>query len=267
MKRIHLFEICDQPWLPATLRDAATAYLETSLRLSGQAKFLFPKLAAALRAAKTEQILDLCSGSGGPVPLAIEELPVLGIEVRATLTDAFPNLAAFERLARESSGRIDFIREPVDATRVPRELEGLRTLFNAFHHFRPERARAILDAAARDRHPIAIFELVGRDPAMLLGILFAWLGVLFLMPFVRPFRWSGLFFTYVLPVLPLLVVFDGLVSCLRVYSIPELEALAAEVGTDVPGYNFEAGRIRIGRAPLYATYLVGTPTSPFPSDP
>jgi hypothetical protein len=82
------------------------------------------------------------------------------------------------------------------------------------------------------------------------------------MPFVRPFRWSGLFFTYVLPVLPLLVVFDGLVSCLRVYSVAELEALAAEVEAARPGYRFETGRIRIGRAPVHATYLIGTPFSP-----
>ena len=31
-------------------------------------------------------------------------------------------------------------------------------------------------------------------------------------PFVRPFRWSRLLFTYVIPLIPLLVLFDGTVS-------------------------------------------------------
>ena len=261
MKRVHLFELCDQAWFPAVFRNAATEYLETSLRFSGQAEFLVPKLADALRDGGTDRIVDLCSGSGGPVPLALEELRERGVEARATLTDAFPNLAAFEHVAAASSGRIDFVPDPVDVTVVPRQLSGLRTLFNAFHHFRPETARTILRAAARDRSPLAIFELVGRDPLFLIGILFSWLGVLFVMPFVRPVRFSWLFFTYLIPVVPLLVVWDGLISCLRIYSVPELEALAAEIEAEVEDYRFEVGRIRLGRAPAYATYLIGMPTS------
>ncbi|NRA03622.1 MAG: class I SAM-dependent methyltransferase [Myxococcales bacterium] len=267
MKRIHFFELCDQAWFPAVFRDAATEYLQTSLRFSGQAQFLFPKLAAALRDAGVDRIVDLCSGSGGPVPLAIEGLPEHGVSARATLTDGFPNLAAFEHVAAASSGRIDFVPEPVEVTEVPKQLEGLRTLFNAFHHFRPETARTILRNAVRDRSPIAIFELVGRDPVMLIGILFAWLGVLLVMPFVRPVRWSWLFFTYVVPVVPLLVVFDGFVSCLRVYSVPELEALVSEVRAEATGYRFEVGRIRIGRTPAHATYLIGIPAFPAGSEP
>ena len=57
--------------------------------------------------------------------------------------------------------------------------------------------------------------------------------VLLLTPAIRPFRWSRLFWTYVIPAVPALVLFDGIVSCLRIYSPEELRALeetAAESG-------------------------------------
>ena len=53
----------------------------------------------------------------------------------------------------------------MDATHVPRELAGLRTLFNGFHHFRPLDATAILADAVRARQPIAIFEASRRSLA------------------------------------------------------------------------------------------------------
>jgi hypothetical protein len=107
---------------------------------------------------------------------------------------------------------------------VPRGLDGFRTLFNAFHHFRPELARRILADAVAARRPIAVFEVVSRRLLPLVGLLLSPLNVLVLMPFVRPRRWSWLFFTYVVPVIPLFVLWDGVVSWLRIYSEPELRA-------------------------------------------
>jgi hypothetical protein len=42
--------------------------------------------------------------------------------------------------------------------------------------------------------------------------------------------------TYVLPVIPLVVMIDGVVSCLRSYSVEELKTLAHH-----EGYEWEAG--------------------------
>jgi len=40
--------------------------------------------------------------------------------------------------------------------RVPDELTGFRTIFSAFHHFRPEEARAVVADAAHQRQGIAV---------------------------------------------------------------------------------------------------------------
>jgi hypothetical protein len=163
-------------------------------------------------------------------------------------------------VAREAGGHVTVEPLPVDATRVPARLGGLRTIFNAFHHFRPPLARRILEDAFSARQPIAVFELVGREPAPLVGILFSPLVALFVMPFVKPRRWTTFLFTYLLPVLPLFILWDGLVSCLRVYSEPELRALVD--GLEAPDWTWEIGRLRLGSAPAHATWLVGRKVPP-----
>ena len=55
------------------------------------------------------------------------------------------------------------------------------------------------------------------------------LAMLALTPRIRPFRWSRLIFTYVLPAIPLLGLVDGIVSMLRIYSPRELREMVAGV--------------------------------------
>lgn len=72
---------------------------------------------------------------------------------------------------------------------------------------------------------------------------------------VRPFRWSYLLFTLLIPVMPVMLVFDTLVSTLRSYTCAELEAMTREI--DAPDYAWEVGTITLPKAPLPVTYLIG----------
>src|SRR5262249_52994119 len=131
-------------------------------------------------------------------------------------------------------------------------------LFSSFHHFRPEAARGILKDAVRSRQGIGVFEATQRSLPALLAMLLTPLFVLLITPFIRPWRLSRLFWTYLLPVVPLVVLFDGIVSCLRTYTPAELRALAASVpGSDT--YVWEIGEQRGRPGTLPVTYLVGYP--------
>jgi hypothetical protein len=79
---------------------------------------------------------------------------------------------------------------PVDATSVPPEFAGARTMFLSFHHHPPERARAILRDAFDKRIGIGVFEITARKPALLLGSLLIPLVVLIVTPMVRPVKVS-----------------------------------------------------------------------------
>lgn len=258
MRRRHLVELEDLPWFPAVLRDGGTAYLELMGRLSGHARLLTPPLADLLAATGQRRVVDLCSGAGGPVGEVVEALAERGQEVTVTLTDAYPNLPSLRRVAARSGGRIGLSEAPVSASSVPADYAGVRTIFNAFHHFRPEQARSILADAVSARRPVAVFELVSREPAMLAALLLSVpLVVTLSMPFWRPFRWQWIVFTWLIPVMQLFVLWDGVVSWLRIYSEEELRELVASI--DAPGWEWKIGRIQLGGAPLHASWLTGRP--------
>lgn len=259
MRRMHLIELEDQPWFPTILRDPMTDVLGALIELGRLYDPIAPVLRAAIEASGAESILDLCSGGGGPLPrirrlLAQEH----GLDASARLSDVYPNLPAFERIAAAEGGRVDFVREPVDATRVPAEQGGFRTMFTCLHHFRPEQAQAILRDACEQRRGIAVFEFTERSARGLASMLLSPAAVLALTPFLRPFSWSRLALTYAVPAIPAMFFFDGVVSQLRTYTPDELRELTRPLRSS--GYAWEIGQVRhpIFRAPI--TYVVGHPT-------
>jgi hypothetical protein len=80
-------------------------------------------------------------------------------------------------------------------------------------------------------------------------------NVLAMMPLARPFRWAWLVFTYLIPLLPLIVFWDGVVSMLRIYSPEQMKALTAEF--QAPNYLWEVGRLHVPGIPGGLPYLVG----------
>ncbi|HXF61211.1 MAG TPA: hypothetical protein VNK95_06320 [Caldilineaceae bacterium] len=262
MPRLHLLEIHEQPWCPQPVRDGATDCLNLLANLAQQYAFVAPKLRQALAAAgrngaPIRRIVDLCSGGGGPwLTLHRRFAPPVD---EIVLTDLYPNRPAMAYAARRSQGRLRGHPTPVDATQPPSTLTGFRTLFTALHHFTPPAARAILQDAVNHGQGIAVFEQTARTPVALGLMLMLPLLALLLMPFVRPWRAERLFWTYVVPAIPLVLGFDGVVSCLRTYSRQELAALIA--GLEGPPYVWKIGRLPSPLSPVGVIYLIGYPQS------
>ena len=257
MRRRQVIEIEDLPWCPRAVRDGGTDWLGFMANTTKAFNVVAPKISAAMQATGTTNVVDLCSGGGGPWLTLERELAKSG-PVRVELTDLYPNIGALSAIHERSGGRCGFREAPVDATDVPAELDGVRTMFNGFHHFSPEGAIAILSDAVRKRRAIAIFEAVDRRalPMAMMPVQAA--AVFLFTPFVRPFRWSRLFFTYALPLIPGLVLFDGVMTMLRIYLARELEELVARVpGSD--GFTWDIGTTRVGPLPVRITHLVGVP--------
>jgi hypothetical protein len=130
-------------------------------------------------------------------------------------------------------------------------------MFSAFHHFRPHEAREILREAVRRKEGIAIFEATRRSAQAIIATALAPALLLLCTPLIRPFRLSRLFWTYVVPAIPMIVFIDGVISCLRTYSPTELCRMASEL--KVPGYVWRAGERKNWRWGLPITYLIGRP--------
>ncbi len=256
MRRLHLFEIHDMPWCPPSLRDGLTDSLQFSIHLFNSYGPIMPRLRQGMERAGTWRVVDLCSGAGGPWMRILRWFEAEDFPLEVRLTDKFPNRPALERMRAASGGKIAFIAEPVDAAAVPKDLLGFRTLFTSFHHFTPEEARAILADAVRQKQGIGIFEATHRSLLALFLILLLAPVMVLLVFFVRPFRWSRLLWTFVLPALPFVLLFDGLVSCLRTYTPEELMAMTEGLSR---GYKWTSGLER-RRPRMPVTYLVGYPS-------
>jgi hypothetical protein len=256
MRRRQLVELEDLSWCPAVVRDGGTDWLAFMANGTGVFSSAAVRLRQAMRATNTTRIVDLCSGSGGPWVTLERELAANG-PVQVELTDRFPNQVAADWARARSGNRLQYRRTPVDATDVPAELEGVRTMFNGFHHFPPDLARGILADAVRKRRAIAIFEAANRRDIALLAMPLQLPAILLLTPLVRPFTWSRLFFTYLVPLIPAIVLFDGVMSFLRLY----LEDDLRELVQSVPGhetFDWDIGSTGfVGR--FGVTHLVGIP--------
>lgn len=252
MPRVQLFEFEDLGWFPKLLRNYGTDFLQFLSNKTKMYKPVIPILEEGLKKSNYSQIIDLCSGGGGGLLWLNEQLTKSHPTVKILLTDYYPNISAFE-YTKQQADNIEYISTSVDARNVPPELSGLRTLFLSFHHFNSKDAKSILQNAVDTKQPIVIVEAQERSFPSFLAMFFSPLTVLFTTPFIKPFKLGRILFTYLIPVVPLFVWWDGLVSCLRTYSVEEMEKLVS----DLDGNNFTWEIRRIKSGPGVILYLFG----------
>ncbi|KAK8861538.1 hypothetical protein IAR55_002360 [Kwoniella newhampshirensis] len=173
-------------------------------------------------------------GSGGPA-LAVERKinqhrqSISKRPIRFVLTNStsWTTSSSSPSPPSASSSSVLYIPESVDARHatasqaIIRGQRHLRTFFSTFHQFGEDSARRVMVDAFEGAEGMCIFELQQSDLASLLMV--ALLGPLswLLLPFQRP-TWTTLFFTYIVPIIPLLLVLDGILSVYRSRSIPHL---------------------------------------------
>jgi hypothetical protein len=180
------------------------------------------------------------------------------------LTDIKPHISSW-MAASSKSDHLSFIPQSVDATNPPTAVTStsatatatatatdpsdffsstriFRLYSLAFHHFPDPLARSVLASTLATADGFAILELQDRRLAsLLLMLLVPWLV------FAASLFWFWydplhLLLTYVLPVLPLLVAFDGAVSALRTREFSEVVALIDDVLTAGDGGEGECVR-------------------------
>ncbi len=254
MRRQRWFEIHDQPWFPRFLRDLVTEALETIWNQNRTYHPIAERLREAVADSRTERVVDLCSGGGGPWAGLYDEVSA-GRDLEVLLTDIYPNELLRRKTGVVAGSRIRIWPDPVDARHLPAELSGFRTIFSSFHHFDPDAARAILADAFARREGIGVFEGARPNAWTVLAVTAVpFLGVRAALT-ARPFRWDRIFWSCVLPVVPAVLWIDGVLSCLRSYSLEDLGELTQGLESD--DYAWHIGDQSGGPVPI--RYVVGMP--------
>lgn len=259
MARLHLFEIGDQPWIPSWLRDLLTDSLQFGITRFRFYDAAAPVLADLLRRSDTNRVVDLCSGATGPWLTLVDALRREGIDdLEVRFTDKHVNARAVHAVERPGDPRLVYVSRPIDAREVPPDVPGVRTMFTGFHHFTPDDARRVLASARRNREAIGIFEITERTVASCVAAAIVPVAMFFTTPLMRPLTWQRLLCTYLLPLVPLCSLWDGVVSSLRSYSQAELEELVTGLSAD--DYRWEIGRLAGSGPSPNITYLLGIPS-------
>ena len=253
-----LFEFEDLPWFPDTIRESMTDYLRYLITKVNFYKSIVPLIIEGLNKTNSSQIIDLCSGGGGAIRQIQEGIKrQSGKDIKIILTDKFPNKSAFEFLAEKTNGNISFSDQSIDATGVPATMVGFRTIFSGFHHFDTRMAKAVLKNTVEAKSGIGIFDGGDKNILAILFILIMHPILFFIFtPFFKPFRFSRIIFTYLIPIIPFCTVWDGIVSIIRLYKPKELVKIANEI--DHENYFWQAGRMKTKHG-LHVTYLIGYP--------
>jgi hypothetical protein len=258
MRRVQFIEIHEQKWFPSSIRDEITDALQFGLNLLGAYAPVVPLLRGALDGGSS--VVDLCSGGGGPWMGLASQLLAESPGMQVWLTDRHPNREAIRNVGTGVEGQVRFWPDSVDAMHVPGELKGFRTMFSSFHHFSEEKACAVLQHAIDAHEGIAVFEVTRRSPAAIV-LMFPWALMTWVCtPWIRPFRWSRLVWTYLIPIIPLVLLFDGVVSCLRSYRPSELRQAVQKLSSNA--YQWDVGELSTGKVPI--TYLIGCPKEIIP---
>ena len=256
MARLHLVEFEDLKWFPKNIRNYMTDFLQFTANKFDFYKTITPVLKKGVDASGTKQIIDLASGGGGGWLKLSEHISKEMPDVKVRLTDFYPNITAFKRTQEKNPNVFTFEEKSVNALDVPKELKGLRTQFLSLHHFRPDDAQEIFQNAVDSNNPIAIFEAQKRSVGDFIKFFFSPINVLILTPFIRPFSFGRLLFTYLIPIVPIFVWWDGLVSVLRTYSDKEIHGLIAKLKNG-DSFDWEVSFVKNGPIKIY--YVLGTP--------
>lgn len=254
--RLQLFEFEDYDWFPDFIRHGQTDYLHFMISLFKVYKPAAIPLKELIESTGITEIQDVCSGGGGGMDTLRDELEkITGKDIRITLSDKYPNKEAFEELKKTSGGKINYIEQPVDVLNSNTGPDRIRTIFSAFHHFKPADAEKIIADAVKNKSPLAIFEGAEKNLKNFIGILiFTPVIFFFITPFMKPFRFSRLFFTYIIPLIPFATTWDGIVSVLRMYSTVELMKMAKENSSN--DYKWKTGILK-NKLGTGITYLTG----------
>ncbi|MCB9284138.1 MAG: hypothetical protein H6563_08710 [Lewinellaceae bacterium] len=267
MKRIELFEFEDFNWLPGFIRTGVTNLIRVFHRLIGTSDVLVDLITECRKKISFTQIVDLGSGSGGPMIGVIEEINKRSTgenPINLLLSDKYPNVKTVQQINNLKIPYVTYHANSLDALEIGNAPKGLKTMIASFHHMKPKIARRILDAAEKKKEPILIYEIAENNIPVVLWCLLLPLSLVILVimslimtPFVRRLTATQLIFTYIIPIIPVVYAWDGQASIMRTYTFEDIKGLIGE--RDNESYTWEVSPAikRNGKKAGY--YIFGYP--------
>src|SRR6185437_15606025 len=142
---------------------------------------------------------------------------------RFFVSDLYPNIDAWRQIEDELGEKyIAHIERPLSALNAQNSDLKNWSIFTAFHHLAPGTARQFLANFAKYGDGLCIVELTKRRWLDIIPMILGLPAHLIAPFFAKKFKLSKLLVTTVIPIVPIMVSFDGVISVLRTYKPDEI---------------------------------------------
>lgn len=235
MKRLELFEFEDYNWLPNFIRSGLTKLIVILHRAMGTADVITSLILNIKQKCAFDQVIDLGSGSGGPMLDVMQRLDLNKNKLQLILTDLYPNPKTVEKINAKKLEHVSYQETSLNATNIDNAPKGLKTMIASFHHMKPKIAKKILQSAQDNKSPILIYEIAKNNIPTLIWWLLLPLSLIILIAmslvmtlFVRPLSLTQIIFTYIIPIIPITYAWDGQASLMRTYTFDDIKTILPE---------------------------------------
>lgn len=227
MRLPHLFEVMDQQWPPASLHATLREILECGN--SRPFRPYYNWVAREVRELANKRgythLVELGAGTA-PISRRLAEDSKLKA-ARIIVCDDHPDRPTYEDLARRYPEKVEVRYEPVDFSEShPWPDRTLLVVSGSFHHIPPDARAGALENLTRSAAGVMVCEPLRKAPLSMIFVFFSVFPAL-LLPlwfFNRPGKLRRFLWCWLLPVAPVIFWWDGLVSCLRMWTDNEWRA-------------------------------------------
>lgn len=236
LKQRHSFEFMDLAGVPQSIRLTMREVLECAM--SAPFRDYYDWVAAEAGrialARGCDTIVELGAGTA-PLTRRLAVTPALN-GMKLLVCDLNPDVPTYNALERDFPGQVSAIYESVEFATTPAFGDRAVLVLSATFHHVPDEARvATLKSLLASSPNVLVFEPLRRT---LQSVLYAAMTVIpgFIAPLVflkfhgirREGHLRRLFWCWLVPAVPFLLAWDGIISCLRMWTTSEwLEALAS----------------------------------------
>src|SRR5688500_4958757 len=224
-------ELEDYNWFPSFLRNFQTEFIGFAvLKLKVYDVFIRHLRTLPL---PEQPMFGLCSGSGEP---AITIFRKSNCFTHLYLSDKYPNPTD------TGDPKISYLSQNIDVLEMEFQPDTCYTMFNAFHHFKDEDKLNIVEKIHKSGSKAFFIEILEPHIDIFLKVLISTtVGHLVIAPFIKPFSWKRLFFTYIIPLNILTITFDWVVSVFKSRSKNQYDSLFLHYGSDIKIFKLKNG--------------------------
>ncbi len=229
-------EFTDLAWIPRSLKHTVTEMIEAAnSRFRSFNRDAADYVLRTVRGLGRTRILELGAGAAPLSRMLAARSDAEGLEL--VPSDRTPDRASFQELVAHYPGRVNPCFEPVDfAQDSEPDSTAVAVFLSTFHHL-PEPLRVeVLKRFTSRGIPVVILEALRPDVASFFLCLTGFIGGIRL-PFAmldRPGKLRRFFWCWFVPAVPVIIVWDGVVSVLRLWNEAQWRtAHAALQDTDV----------------------------------